>query len=73
MMPARGDASVAVAQRPGWRTLLLALAAAAALYGCAGTAGTAASSDPAASPPPRASGVTVFGDIDAGVTRERKR
>lgn len=55
-----------------WRAALVALAVAGALGGCASTSGSARSSDPA-SPQRGASGVTVFGDIDVGVTRERSR
>ena len=55
-----------------WRTALVALAVAGALGGCSSTPGSARSSDPA-SPQQGASGVTVFGDIDVGVTRERTR
>lgn len=55
-----------------WRTALVALAVVGALGGCSSTSGSARSSDPA-SPQQGASGVTVFGDIDVGVTRERKR
>ncbi|MCO4093758.1 MAG: hypothetical protein HEQ37_05790 [Acidovorax sp.] len=54
------------------RTALVALAVAGALGGCSSTPGSARSSDPA-SPQQGASGVTVFGDIDVGVTRERTR
>lgn len=60
-----------------WRTTLAALAAlavAGALGGCSSTAGSARSSDPASQQQPQgASGVTVFGDIDVGVTKERTR
>ena len=63
-----------------WRTTLAALAALAALAvagalgGCSSTAGSARSSDPASQQQPQgASGVTVFGDIDVGVTKERTR
>lgn len=57
-----------------WRTALVALAVAGALVGCSSTAGSARSSDPASQQQPRgASGVTVFGDIDVSVTRERTR
>ena len=57
-----------------WRTALVALAVVGALGGCSSTPGSARSSDPA-SPQQSlgASGVTVFGDIDVGVTRERTR
>ncbi len=57
-----------------WRTVLVALAVVGlgALGGCSSTSGSARSSDPA-SPQQGASGVTVFGDIDVGVTRERTR
>ena len=55
------------------RSALVALAVAAALGGCT-TAGFARSSDPASQQQPQgASGVTVFGDIDVNVTRERTR
>ena len=55
------------------RTALVALAVAAALGGCT-TTGSARSSDPASQQQPQgASGVTVFGDIDVNVTRERTR
>lgn len=68
--PSAGNARVG-------RTALLALALAAAgvLSGCTtSTSGAARSSDQASQQPPRgASGVTVFGDIDANVTRERTR
>ena len=50
----------------------MALAVVGALGGCGSTPGPARSSDPA-SPQRGASGVTVFGDIDVGVTRERTR
>lgn len=54
------------------RTALVTLAVAGALGGCTSTPGSARSSDPA-SPQQGSSGVTVFGDIDVGVTRERTR
>ena len=57
-----------------WRTALAALAVAGALGGCSSTPGAARSGDPASQQPRQgASGVTVFGDIDANVTRERTR
>lgn len=57
-----------------WRTTLAALAVAGALGGCSSTTGSARSSDPASQQQPQgASGVTVFGDIDVGVTKERTR
>ena len=57
-----------------WRTALVAVAVAAVLCGCSSTPGSARSSDPASPQPTQgASGVTVFGDIDVGVTRERTR
>lgn len=57
-----------------WRTALVALAVAGALGGCSSTPGSARSSDPASQQPQQgASGVTVFGDIDVGVTRGRAR
>ena len=55
-----------------WRSALVALAVVGALGGCSATSGSARSSDPA-SQQQGASGVTVFGDIDVGVTRERTR
>ncbi|MBU0749761.1 MAG: hypothetical protein KKB95_14210 [Gammaproteobacteria bacterium] len=55
-----------------WRTVLVAAAVVGALAGCSSTSGSARSSDPA-SPQQGSSGVTVFGDIDVGVTRERTR
>lgn len=55
------------------RTSLVALAVVAVLGGCT-TTGSARSSDPASQQQPQgASGVTVFGDIDVNVTRERTR
>lgn len=57
-----------------WRTALVAVALAGALGGCSSTASSARSSDPASQQQPQgASGVTVFGDIDVGVTKERTR
>ncbi|MBL7087717.1 MAG: hypothetical protein ISS20_02805 [Acidovorax sp.] len=57
-----------------WRTALAAMAVAGALSGCGSTSGVARSSDPASQQQPQgASGVTVFGDIDVNVTRERTR
>ncbi|CAN7619263.1 hypothetical protein LJR129_004712 [Acidovorax sp. LjRoot129] len=57
-----------------WRTALVALAVAAGLAGCSRTSSSARSSDPATQQPQKgASGVTVFGDIDVNVTRERSR
>lgn len=58
-----------------WRTALVAVAVAAVLGGCSSsTPGSARSSDPASPQPSQgASGVTVFGDIDVGATRERTR
>ena len=54
-------------------TALVALEVTAALGGCT-TTGSARSSDPASQQQPQgASGVTVFGDIDVNVTRERTR
>ena len=52
----------------------VAVAVAAVLCGCSSTPGSARSSDPASPQSSQgASGVTVFGDIDVGVTRERTR
>lgn len=57
-----------------WRAALVALAVVGVLGGCSSTAGSARSSDPASQQQPQgASGVTVFGDIDVNVTRERAR
>ncbi|OYD50154.1 hypothetical protein [Acidovorax kalamii] len=57
-----------------WRTVLVVVAVAAVLGGCSSTPGSARSSDPASPQPSQgASGVSVFGDIDVGVTRERTR
>lgn len=60
-----------------WRTVrvaLVAMAVVGALGGCGSTAGTARSSDPASQQQTQGkSGVTVFGDIDVNVTRERTR
>lgn len=57
-----------------WRTALVALAVVGVLGGCSSTAGSARSGDPASQQQPQgASGVTVFGDIDVGVTKERTR
>ncbi|EER59861.1 hypothetical protein AcdelDRAFT_2559 [Acidovorax delafieldii 2AN] len=67
-------ASPASFARGFWRTALVVLAVAGALGGCSSTAGSARSSDRASQQPPQgASGVTVFGDIDVNVTRERTR
>ncbi|WP_156372140.1 hypothetical protein [Acidovorax sp. Leaf78] len=58
-----------------WRAALTTLGAVVvvgALGGCGSTSGSARSSDPA-SQQQGGSGVTVFGDIDANVTRERTR
>lgn len=67
-------ASPASFARGVWRTALVALAVAGALGGCSSTAGSARSSDRASQQQPQgASGVTVFGDIDVNVTRERTR
>ena len=66
--------SPAMSAKGFWRTALVALAVAGALGGCGSTAGSARSSDPTSQQPPQgASGVTVFGDIDVNVTRERTR
>ena len=57
-----------------WRTALVALAVVVGLAGCSSTSSSARSSDPATQQPQKgASGVTVFGDIDVNVTRERTR
>lgn len=73
MMQARGATSTAPVTRRLWRTALVALAVVGALGGCSSTAGSGRSSDPANQQPQGASGVTVFGDIDVNVTRERSR
>lgn len=65
--------SAAVAQG-FWRTALVALVVVGALGGCGSTPGPARSNNPASQQQPQgASGVTVFGDIDVNVTRERTR
>lgn len=74
MMRALGTTSTAPVARRLGRTALVAVAVAAVLGGCSSTTGSARSSDPASQQQPRgASGVTVFGDIDLSVTRERTR
>lgn len=66
-------APTASSSKSFWRVALVALAVAGALAGCT-TTGSARSSDPASQQQPQgASGVTVFGDIDVNVTRERTR
>lgn len=72
MQSTASPTSAGPSARGFWRTALVALAVAGALGGCSSTSGSARSSDPA-SPQQGASGVTVFGDIDVGVTRERTR
>ncbi len=72
MQSTASPTSAGSSARGFWRTALVALAVAGALGGCSSTSGSARSSDPA-SPQQGASGVTVFGDIDVGVTRERTR
>ena len=70
-MQALGTASCAKGR---WGIALVVLAIAGALGGCTSTAGSARSSDPASQQQSQgASGVTVFGDIDVNVTRERSR
>lgn len=72
MKPLNTKQAAPVARR-SWRTALVALAAAGVL-GSSSTTGSARSGDPASQQPPQgASGVTVFGDIDVGVTKERTR
>ena len=57
-----------------WALAVAVLAGALAGCGSTSTAGAARSSDPASQQPRQgASGVTVFGDIDVNVTRERTR
>ncbi|KRD22204.1 hypothetical protein ASE39_07470 [Acidovorax sp. Root267] len=73
-MTQHADQSAASPVRGFWRSALVALAVAGALGGCTSTPGSARSSDPASPQPSQgASGVTVFGDIDVGVSRERTR
>ncbi len=73
-MKSQRAASTASPVRGFWRTALTALAVVAALAGCSSTSSSARSSDPATQQPQKgASGVTVFGDIDVNVTRERSR
>lgn len=72
MKPLIVDPTVSPAGSVG-RTVLAALTVAAALSGCT-TTGPGRSSDPASQQQPQgASGVTVFGDIDVNVSRERMR
>ncbi len=81
--PTQGIAQTAPSAAPAsfarcfWRTTLVAVATAGALAGCSSTAsssGAGRSSDPASQQQPQgASGVSVFGDIDVNVTRERTR
>jgi hypothetical protein len=69
-----GDGPAASLAWGFWRAALAALAVSGALGGCSSTASSARSSDPASQQQPKgASGVTVFGDIDVGVTKERTR
>ena len=57
-----------------WALVGVVLAGALAGCGSTSTTGAARSSDPASQQPRQgASGVTVFGDIDVNVTRERTR
>lgn len=73
-MPALGAPSTAPVKQRFWRAALVAMAVAGALPGCGSAPGAARSSDPTAQQPRQgASGVTVFGDIDVNVTRERTR
>lgn len=72
MQSTASPTSAGPSARGFWRGALVALAVVGALGGCSSTPGSARSSDPA-SPQQGASGVTVFGDIDVGVTRERTR
>lgn len=51
--------------------ILAAWVAALALAGCSGTPGAARTDESNRSP--GASGITVFGDVDMGVRRERSR
>jgi len=65
----------APAASPIWRTVRLALAAVATagvLAGCSSVPAASSASDAARSQQD-ASGITVFGDIDVGVTRQRTR
>ena len=77
MMQPHGPETIASPASGLWRTAqvaLVAVAVAGALGGCGSTAGTARSSDPASQQQTHGkSGVTVFGDIDVNVTRERTR
>ncbi|MFN4117882.1 hypothetical protein [Acidovorax sp.] len=74
MMRALDTPSTASVARRLWRTALVTMVALSALGGCSSTATSARSSDPASQQQPQgASGVTVFGDIDVNVTRERTR
>ncbi|MCL5740253.1 MAG: hypothetical protein ACYCXC_18105 [Acidovorax defluvii] len=65
----------APAASPVWRTVRLALAAVATagvLAGCSSVPAASSAGDAARSQQ-GASGITVFGDIDVGVTRQRTR
>lgn len=65
----------APAASPVWRTVQLALAAVATagvLAGCSSMPAASSAGDAARSQQ-GASGITVFGDIDVGVTRQRTR
>lgn len=72
--PPQACAPVARRAGPALRAALATLALAGLLGGCTSTPGAARSDDPASQQPRQgASGVTVFGDIDVNVTRERTR
>lgn len=58
--------------RPAALATLVCLAAAGVLAGC-GAAPMSSGSGDASSTQQGASGITVFGEIDAGVTRQRSR
>ncbi len=53
-----------------WRTAVLALAVVGALSGCNSTPGSARASAPDSSQQ-GASGITVYGTVDVGVSRSR--
>lgn len=64
----------ALTRRSRWCAALAVLTVVGALGGCAHSSGASRSSDPASQQQPQSgSGVSVFGDIDVNVTRERTR
>ncbi len=68
MTKPRTDSLIKTAAPPRWRTLVLVLAAACALAGC-DTAPAQRTGDAAGTQ--GQSGITVYGTVDAGVSRSR--